>query len=454
LIRLTHEPGFDGNPSWSPDGRWLAFESYREGNLDVYVMGTAGRELRAVTTDPAPDFAPAWAHQGQALAFTSLREGSRDIYLKMLEGQQDVVNLTQSPDMDEDKPSWSADGSRLAYVTGPRGQTSVEVAFFDWDSLAVDRTQTEFFGTGDAPAWAPDGESLVYVHTRGGRSHLVAASMEGWALFHEVFSVDGLLDGIIWTDSPVSPRVIARAEEVLAGGGGAEPLSFYAEVVQPTPAEGVPFRLIELPSVVVQEGAPLLSDQVNDSFNALRKRVRQEAGWDYLAELDSAWLPLSYDPPTGQSRRSWHLCGRAFAVSQEPYEADEPLIVLSREDQGTATYWRLFLRAAEQDGSLGEPLRTLPWDLNAREDGGRAEVDGGTLLQEPPSGYYVDFTALARDYGWERVPSMWRWRYFWPDILWWEYRKTGNMTWWDAMLKVFEPAEIEAAFGPIPGRDE
>jgi TolB protein len=121
---------------------------------------------------------------------------------------------------------------------------------------------------------------------------------------------------------------------------------------------------------------------------------------------------------------------------------------------GNATYWRVFLRAAEQDGSLGEPLRALPWDLSARDDGGRAEVEGGAPVERMPSGYYVDFTALARDYGWERVPSLWRWRHFWPDILWWEYRKNSDLTWWPCMLEIFEPEEIEAAFGPIPGRDE
>jgi TolB protein len=137
-------------------------------------------------------------------------------------------------------------------------------------------------------------------------------------------------------------------------------------------------------------------------------------------------------------------------VDEDPLEIEESRIVLVREDIGNATYWRVFLRAAEQDGSLGEPLRARTWNLHARREGGRAEVEGGALEEQVPPGYYVDFTTLARDYGWERVPALWRWRQFWPDILWWEYRKTGDLTWWACMLKVFEPEEIEAAFGPIP----
>lgn len=455
LIRLTHDPGFDANPSWSPDGEWLAFETYRDGNLDIYVMSTSGEQLRPITTHPAADFSPAWAPDGQALAFTSWRDGSKDIYLHASQDQSLVVNVTQSPDIDEDRAAWSADGSRLAYVSGPEGQTSVQVASFDWETLTADQTQTEFFGTGDAPAWAPDGRSLLYVRARSGRSHLVAASMTDWALFHEVYRADGSLDDIVWSDSPISPRVVARAQEVEAGGSeGRQSLSLYAEVVQPTPTEGVPCELISLPGVSVEKGAPSLSDEVNDSFNALRQRVEEETGWDYLAHLESAWLPKTYSPPSGHSRRSWHLCGRAFALDQEPYEQGEPRIALVREEIGNATYWRVFLRASRQDGSLGEPLRDLPWDLHARYEGGRAEVEGGAPAEQIPTGYYVDLTALAQDYGWERVPSLWRWRHFWPDVLWWEYRKPGDLTWWACMLKVFEPHEIEATFGPIPGHQE
>lgn len=454
LIRLTHDPGFDANPTWSPDGQWLAFESYRGGNLDVYVMGTAGDQLRPVTSDLAADFSPAWDPDSRALAFTSLRDGSKDIYLRFLQDGGAPINITQSPDLDEDKPAWSLDG-QLVYVTGPEDQTSVQIMPFDWETLSGDRTRAENLGRGDAPAWAPDGESLVYAHTQSGHSRLVATSRAGWTLSNDIYSVEGRLDDIVWTDAPVSRRVVARAQEVAEGGGGdPQSISLYAEVVQPTPEEGPAFELLSLPGVSVEEGSPLLSDQVNDSFNALRRRVNEETGWDYLANLDSAWLPLAYVPPNGQSRRSWHLCGRAVALNEEAYNVAEPRVVLAREDVGNTTYWRVFLRAAQQDGSLGEPLRVVPWDLDARYRGGRAQVDGGAPMQDVPVGYYVDFTALAQDYGWERVPSLWRWRHFSPDILWWDYRKTDDLTWWECMLQVFEPEEVEAAFGPIPGREQ
>ncbi len=450
LIRLTHHQSFDGNPSWSPDGQWIAFESYRQGNLDIYVMSTAGKHLRPITTDPAPDYAPAWAPDSGSVAFTSLRAGGKDVCLRLLDDEAEVVNLTQSPDLDEDVPAWSADGSWLAYVSGPEGQPFVQVADFCWETLSVDQTQTEFFGSGKGPAWAPDGESLIYAYERDGRSHIVAASMRGWASFHEIYATEGLLDGLTWSDRPLSSRVIARAQDTEL-----EPRqSLYTEVVRPTPAEGPPYELVSLPGVSTNEGTPLLSDQVNDSFNVLRRRVLERAGWDYLAELDSALLPLNHVPPAGQSRKSWHLCGRAFALDQEPYGGEDALVQLVREEIGDDTYWRVFIRAAAQDGSLGEPLRERPWDLNARREGGRADVDGGAVSEYVPAGYYVDFTALAREHGWDRVPSQWRWRTFWPDVFWWEFRKTDGLTWWDCMLEVFEPHEVASAFGPIPGHGE
>jgi len=458
LIRLTQNPGFDGNPSWSPDGQYIAFESDRSGNLDVYIMSTSGGELQRVTTSRTPDYEPAWSPDSRAIAFTSFRDGSKDIYLYLVE-ERETITVTNSPDVNEDYADWSPDGTRLAYVSGPRGNLSIQITTFDWDAMEAGQGQTELFGAGASPAWAPDGQNLIYIaYDREGRSHLIAAGMTGWAISQEVYNIDGRMDDLAWTDLALSPRVIARIQAAVPANS--PPL--YVELVQPKPASGPSYKLVPLLGVTSEdeeestegEEVFLISDRVNDSFDALRQRVIEEAGWDYLSTLSSAWLPMTYTPPSGHSRMNWHVCGRAIGLDQGPYEPETSQIELVREDVGSTTYWRVFIRAAEQDGSMGEPLREGVWNLHAREGGGSALVEGGATKERIPSGYYVDLTTLAGDYGWERLPSLWRWRYSWPDIWWWEFQKTDGLGWWECMLEIYEPEEIEASFGPIPGHKD
>ena len=61
LRRLTSDPGFDRAPVWSPDGRKIAFVSFRDGNGEVYVMTADGSGQRNLTRSPRNEGPPAWS---------------------------------------------------------------------------------------------------------------------------------------------------------------------------------------------------------------------------------------------------------------------------------------------------------------------------------------------------------------------------------------------------------
>ena len=191
-----------------------------------------------------------------------------------------------------------------------------------------------------------------------------------------------------------------------------------------------------------------MSDKVNDSYNALRKAVEQQTGWDYMSILGDSWRTMNHTPRPGQGRISWHVCGRAVDINQGYLSTG--LIELVREDIGGVTYWRVYIKAKEQDGSRGEPLRVAPWDLSARSKGGLATAQGGELKAKIPEGYYVDFTTIAADYGWERRNALSNWRDSYFDIEWWHFQKTEGLSWYQCMVELYATDAISESYGLLP----
>jgi TolB protein len=168
--------------------------------------------------------------------------------------------------------------------------------------------------------------------------------------------------------------------------------------------------------------------------------VIAETGWDFLATLDRAAVDIRAPVEPGIDPNDWHKAGRAFDIIQAPVLAG--WVVIQREDAGQQTYWRLFIRTRQQDGSQGEPLRRIPWEFQPRFSGEPAAYDaGGRYRTDIPPGYYVDFTRLAADYGWERVPATDNWRSFYQGALFWEFRQTGGLDWFQAM-RLINPANL------------
>jgi Tol biopolymer transport system component len=145
----------------SPDGRWLAYDSDRSGNGDVWKIGSAGGEPVQLTTDPHGDYVQDWSFDGSEIAFHSFRTGHRQVFVMNAEGGN-VQQVTNLPN-DAANPDFSPDANTIAfdYSYGASGQVflvSRSKRGAPWGAL---RLLTKNGGTD--PQWSPDGRWIAYV---------------------------------------------------------------------------------------------------------------------------------------------------------------------------------------------------------------------------------------------------------------------------------------------------
>jgi TolB protein len=455
ISRLTYTPGFEGAPTWSPDGAFLAYEGYSQDtqDLDIYIISSdparAAREgaLRATFT-AGPDTEPAWGPGGRHIAFTSWRDGSRDIFILSLDedgGDSRAVNLTQSPDIHEDHAAWSHDGTLIAYTARVNGVDGIYVKPADQPEAAP-----ALVGRGRMPTWAPNDGSIVYALDHERRSQLIAGTVGTFGAATDAIALDFRAADPHWVGAALPGSLVASGG-VPAGPASAQPLYAESERRQATGRYGMaPLNNVAAPQA-------FLSDRVNDSFEALRIRVLERVGYDFLGSLEDAFWPQGRPPDPGEPRHNWHYTGRAIALDRNLVYAGSPArIEIVREDVEVSTFWRVFVRVVDdaQNGSLGEPLRDLPWDFAARTSGEVEDYErGGRLKSLPPSGYYVDLTQLADDFGWGRLPAQRTWQFNFGAIQYWELVKTDGLSWETAMAELYSQDELAgflSAASPVP----
>jgi len=163
ILQLTDNAFENLKPAWSPDGTHLLFESNRDGNWEIYLVGAEGGEQTRVTNNSKGDNNPAWSPDGNLIGFSSFRDGNWEIYTIKVDGS-DPQRLTHNDRNDYD-PVWSPDGSQIAYES--HIDLGVEICVMDSDG--EDQHQLTYNGavTYD-PVWSPDGGRILYsVHNRG-----------------------------------------------------------------------------------------------------------------------------------------------------------------------------------------------------------------------------------------------------------------------------------------------
>lgn len=427
VTQLTNTPQYEGAPTWSPDGSFIAFESYENENLNI-IVGPAADPLSnpiPLTTSSASDHSPAWAPDGRHIAFIS----DGEVILANLDRTDDgrFQNLSHTELASESHPVWSPDGKKLAWAASFQGvgQSGIYV----WDPSK--NVPAVWVGDGNWPAWNISGDQILTTLAAPNATYLTIYSPTGKLLQALTPFPAPSLRGLLWANLrlPESlPKEFQRAAELT-------PAPLWAPIGEPV-AEGSDGRwsLVDLEGV--QAPYPKLHDLTNEAFDALRQRVQLEVGWDALASLENAFVPITTSLDPGFSE-DWLYTGRAFAINSLMTNAG--WMVAVREDFGAQTYWRLYLRAQLQDGSLGEPLRDTPWDLSARYNLDPKVYEQGGKYGDVPAGYWVDVTALAIQYGWERVPALPNWRTFYRGARFTEFALTGGLDWYSAMLQLYPP---------------
>lgn len=476
LTRLTNGKQNDITPAFSPDGKNLAFASNRGGVWDIYILSLEDGEIRQLTDTPAYEAGPSWSPDGKWLTFEAYEGDNLEIIIQDVAQENAPINLSNHSGADY-APSWSKRGRKISFVSTRGGRTAVWVANLDENDEGKRFSQISASSAQRAqhPAWSPDGRFLAWAEITADGVHEiyvwdsdqpeVAPSASGsgdWPLWGGALlftSVENPLDTFL-TAYPlaqsVRPQVMLPAvrlpgrveglawgeglslDKVGDSGAGVTPTPIWKAQISSTRSSGDRYDLVEIPTL--EAPYPQFHDLVNESFSALKEQAAQKIGWDFLGTLENAYIPITA-PLDPKQDLSWLYTGRGFRVSGLPRQAGWMVVV--REDYGAQTYWRVYVRAHAQDGSLGRPLHDLPWDFDARYAGIPLKYEqGGAVAQEVPAGYWVDFTALANVYGWERLPALSRWLSSFPAARFSEFAFRSGLTWRAAMLEIYPPQAL------------
>ena len=266
LTLLTTDPGYEGEPTFSPDGQTIAYVADRDGNFEIYLQQISGGPAINLTRDPAADIQPAFSPDGREIAFVSDRAGGAEIFhaapaLPRVGGDIWVMPTLGGPArrivQDGDSPSWTPDGTGIVYVHGTFRNARIAVAPSTGGvgrDLPIDET---FVARYFFPRLSQDGRWLLYqngyqievVSAQGGKPKTLAqGEYPAWGAGSTSILYTNGQPGksrTLWT-APFSP---ARGEL----SGSPRPLTFG--------------RGADLGAAVSRDGKVIAFSAVNETLN-------------------------------------------------------------------------------------------------------------------------------------------------------------------------------------------
>jgi dipeptidyl aminopeptidase/acylaminoacyl peptidase len=171
-----------GRPSWSPDGKTIAFVNNISGRNNIWLVSAQGGWPTQLTVSDQRQTGITWSPDGKWIAYMSDYDGDEqwDIFLASPHTGQ-VVNLTNTRQVAEESPKWSADGRYLAYTVKPKTSSVYEIDVYDMLMRSAKHitTDTPADKLNDNPLWSQDGKWIAYTQeqAKGTDSNIFVAEV-------------------------------------------------------------------------------------------------------------------------------------------------------------------------------------------------------------------------------------------------------------------------------------
>lgn len=429
IQQITNSPDVETSPDWSPDNQWITYSSnnYLHSNIIIRSITDLATAPIQLTEGVGNNIDPAWSPLGRQIAFSTDRSGRFEIWLAQLDTADNRFSIVAGgQDADFVHPSWSPEGTKLAW------EKTTDISTIQVWNLTDDPNLVTSIATGKLPFWSPDGSILMTRFDTPDQYYLNGYSVQTGGQVYPMIALPAKTSPFHWSDgnsyqnvnailstleNPVTAPICQPGQSILSSASGR-------------------LSLVTLDTVVAPD--PLLSDSTDECFALLRTTIATRIGWDLLRTLNNAALPITTSPDPGIPQ-NWLYTGRAIALNTAPLDAG--WMAVSREDYEGQVFWRVWVKCLQQDGSCGEFIDQQVWDFAARASGDLVAFENGGKTITPPSGYWVDFTDLAQQLGWQRLPSLNNWRSYYPGILFNTFVYQQGKSWRQAMLELY-PEDI------------